>query len=318
MKIFLRKRITQLTICLLIFITLWGCDSSANKQNIRSKPKINSESKSKQKKIKVTASKITNTEKKSSGLSQFETNDLDMQSVKQKVGNFEDRLAFMKKTENGMPDEDEIIKLLESVNDFNWLLKEISNLIHGYGRNGKMKDFERIVFLCTNAVNYTTNSEIANQFLYKAANVAKRNFESAQVAIELYEKIIERFDKGLATAKVGSSAYEVAYLFRNLNKNESAEIMFNKLADFENINHNEKGVIYAKAAIASMIMGTEPERSEQIANKLFNDYEIAKKDKPLLRILKYHELRKKYPDETSRQIHQRVYKEIPKKSKKNQ
>ena len=129
MKIFISKSMPLLTIYLLVFISLWGCDSSADKQ------KNNSKSELKQKKIKATASKTTNIVQKSSGLSQIKTKNLNIQSVKQKVGSFEDRLTFLKKTEDGrMPDEDEIIKFLESVNDFDWLLKKVRDLIYDFNK----------------------------------------------------------------------------------------------------------------------------------------------------------------------------------------
>ena len=305
-----------LTICLLVFIFSWGCDSSADKSKVSSKLKISL----KQKEIKVVLPKKTNFVQKSSGLFQIETNDLNIQTVKQKVGNFEDRLGFLKKTEDGsMPDEEEIIKFLKSVKDFDWLLKKVRDLTRDYKR-GDTINLGKIVFLCTNAVKYIKNPENVNCFLYEAARATKKMLKRDHLAIELYSKVIERIDKGLATAKARESASSIAYLYKKHKKYKSAEAMFNKYAEYcENIDHNKKNVVSAKTIIAFMLIETEPERSEQIAVKLLDDYEIAKKNKSLLYILEFHELRKKYPDETVGQIYGRINKNKPKKPKaKNQ
>lgn len=153
-----------------------------------------------------------------------DTNVIDTVLVDATVMTYTEMLKVFEGIARGdLPDISALETLLTSLDDpsqlFPYIHDAISNMLLDQSH------YETLIWLCTNAVQYTRCAENANTFLHMAAASAENSFQRSDtteqqelyfnLSIQLYQKIVDRAYKGIADADAANSAFFIYLLSVN-------------------------------------------------------------------------------------------------------
>lgn len=193
--------------------------------------------------------------------------------------NFDATLAAMTKFERGeFPNEKELLLLLSTLADPS-SLERLAN--YGIYTTKYGDSIDKVLFLCTNAVQTLKDPNEVNSFLHMAGAACERKAKAHSsdyhnqywdLAKDFYEEVLRRTDSGVATKEAADSAYFLADIYKNRGDKTSAETYYEKFADYAvRLDNKPSNAEYARIQLAKMIMNEEPGRANAIVSKIITD-----------------------------------------------